>query len=549
MGVQEASQNKEQLSLERFDVLVIGGGVVGSAIARELCRYRLRLGVLEKNPDVCMETSGRNTGVCHGGFAYDTGSLKAKLCVEGNRMMDSLSKELDFPFRRCGKVLVGNTREDYERLLEVIAQGEKNGASNMRMIDEEELHRLIPGVIGKFAMLSGNSGILDPFQMTIALAENAVQNGARYFLEREVTGIRQTEEGYLVETSRETFRTRWVINSAGLNCAKISEMLGIRGHRVIGSKDDYILLDNRLGKDLPMPIYTVPSNTYMGIHVTITTDGNVLLGPTAQDTENLSWYGVEQKNLDFLYKAAMDLWPNFTRADYIRTYSGILPKWIDGNGKIQDFCIEIRDDIAPRAVNLVGIESPGLTASVAIARHVIRMMQERERFPGNESFDPVRHGIVRFAEQEPQVQAGLIEENPDYGQLVCRCQKVTRAELLQAVHNPLGVRTLTGLKVRTRAMMGRCQGGYCQMRLTQMLEEELRIPEKEILYSRPGSPLFFGKVREIADTGNNGTEKAEAGNAKNGNTESERGKGMDIGRMPGDKRNSMEPVPGEEAHS
>lgn len=480
-----------------FDVLIIGGGVIGSAIARELGRYRLKVGVLEKNTDVCYETSGRNTGVCHGGFAYDRGSLKAKLCVEGNRIMGEVARELDFPFKRCGKVLVGNTQEEYDRLQEVIAQGEANGATGLRMITEEELKAMIPGVKGSFAMLSENSGILDPFLMTIALAENAVHNGAEYFLEHEVTAISREDDTYVVTAGGETFRTRWVINSAGLGCGKISDMLGIKGYKLIYSKDDYIILDDRLGRDLPMPIYTVPSNTYMGIHVTPTTDGNVLLGPTAEDTDNNSWYGVEQKNLDYLYEEAMKLWPNFTRGDYIRTYCGILPKWVDDEGRIQDYKIEILDDIAPNAVNLVGMESPGLTASVAIARYVIDMMQEREKFEENPDFDPIRKGIERFSRLDEETQARLVEENPDYGELICRCQKVTKAELLQAIHNPLGVHTVTGVKYRTRAMMGRCQGGYCQMRITRMLEEELGIAPEEITYAREGSRMFFGKVREV----------------------------------------------------
>ena len=481
---------------EIFDVLIIGGGVVGSAIARELSRYRLSIAVLEKNPDVCLETSGRNTGVCHGGFAYDIGSLKARFCVEGNRMMGDLAGELDFPFKRCGKVLVGNTQEEYERLLEVIAQGEANGASGMRMIDEEELHRLVPGVEGKFAMFSENSGILDPFVFTIALAENAVHNGVRYFLNHEVTGIDRADDDYLVSTPGGTFRSRWVINSAGLNCGAVSDMLGLTGYRIVYSKDDYIILDQRRGKDLPMPIYTVPSNTYMGIHVSPTTDGNVLLGPTAEDTDNNHRYGVEAKNLEYLEKEARSIWPHFDRSDYIRTYSGILPKWADEDGNIRDYKIEIRDDIAPRAVNLVGIESPGLTSAVPIARYVIGMMQEREKFEANDGFDPIRHGIRRFADMSPAEQAQAIREDPDYGELVCRCQKVTMAELKQAVRSPLPIRTVTGVKYRTRAMMGRCQGGYCQMRITRMLEEELGIPVKEITYAKEGSQLFFGKVRE-----------------------------------------------------
>lgn len=483
-----------------YDMIVIGAGVVGSAIARELSRYKLDIAVLEKNLDVCFETSSRNTGVCHGGFAYDPGSLKARLCVEGNRMMGQLSGELGFSFKRCGKVLVGNTDEEYEQLLRVMAQGEVNGATGLRMIDEEELHRLVPAVLGKFALLSENSGILDPFMFTISLAENAVHNGAEYFFDSEVTDIRREEDGtWTIITVHGIFRSRWVINAAGLGCGKISDMLGLTGYHIIGSKDDYIILDRRLGSLVPMPIYTVPSNTYMGIHVTITTDGNVLLGPTAEDTDDLSYYGVEQRNLDYLYEEAVRIWPHVQRSDYIRTYSGILPKWVDENGRIQDFKIEIVDDVAPHAVNLVGIESPGLTASVAIARYVISMMQEREKFEEDPSWDPIRKPIPRFEQLCPEEQARLIAENPDYGELVCRCEKVTRAEILQAIHNPLGCTTMASVKYRTRSMMGRCQGGYCQMRISRMLEEETGQKETELVYMRKDGHPFYGKVREAAD--------------------------------------------------
>ena len=480
----------------RFDVIIIGGGVVGCAIARELSRTRLRVGVLERNLDVGYETSARNTGVCHGGFAYDVGSWKARLCLEGNRLMDQVARELDFPFRRCGKVLVGRTPEDYRRLEEVMRQGEAIGVSGLSMIGGEELHRLIPGVQGSFAMLSATSGILDPVQMTIALAENAAANGVRFFLGQEVTGIVRLEDGYRIATRTSSFETRWVINSAGLSCGRISRMLGLPGYRILYSKDDYILLDERLGREVPMPIYTVPSNTYMGIHVTLTVDGNLLLGPTAEESDHWENYGVEQKNLDFLHQAAMDIWPHFTRGDVIRTYSGVLPKWTDGEGVIQDFKMEIVDDVAPRAVNLVGIESPGLTSSVAIARHVLEMMREREDIGERDGFDPVRRGIRRFRDMTPEEQQAAIAEDPDYGEVICRCQKVTRAEIRRAIRNPLGVRTLAGIKYRTRAMTGRCQGGYCQMRLCRMLEEECGIPPEEILLSREGSNMLFGKVRE-----------------------------------------------------
>ena len=478
-----------------YDVLIIGGGVVGCAIARELSAYRLKIGVLEKNPDVGYETSARNTGVVHGGFAYDVGSLKAALCVEGNRMMGELAEELHFPFKRCGKILVGNTEEEYARLLEVIRQGEACGASNLRMVNREELHAIIPSVEGNFALLSENSGIVDPFLMTSALAENAAENGVDFHLSCEVCDICREDGLWIVRSKNAVFKTRWIINSAGAQCGKISEMLGIRGYRIIYSKGDYIVLDPRLGTMVPMPIYTVPSNTYMGIHVTVTTEGNLLLGPTAENKEDPEDYGTEQKNLDFLYEEAMRIWPHFTKGDYIRTYSGVLPKWVDENGTIRDFRIEIRDKEAPNAVNLIGIESPGLTASVPIARYVIRLMKEREAFEPNADFNPVRNEIRRFADCTLEEQEALIRENPDYGEIVCRCNKVTRAEILSAIHNPLGARTMAAVKYRTRCMMGRCQGGYCQMRIAQMLEAEAGLGPCEVMYARDGSPLFFGQVR------------------------------------------------------
>ena len=442
---------------ELYDVLVIGGGIVGSAVARELSRYRLRIGVLEKNLDVCNETSGRNSGVVHGGFAYDRGSLKAKLCVEGNRMMGELAKELDFRFIRCGKVLVGNTDEDMETLKRTIRQGEDNGASGLELIDEKRLHELVPAVVGKFAMYSKNSGIVDPFGYTIALAENAHANGAEYHFGCEVTDISRDGDGnYCISTSGGTFYSRWVVNSAGLGCGKISDLLGITGYHIIGSKGDYIILDKRTGPLLPMPVYPVPSNTYMGIHVTNTTDGNVIIGPNADLVTDFTYYGVPQENMDYLANSASDLWPCIRKQDYIRNYSGILPKWVDDQGVIQDFKIEIRDD-----------------------------------------FNPERKGIRRFEECSMEEQARLIEEDPDYGEVICRCEKVTKAEILKAIHNPLGVDTMTGIKYRTRSMMGRCQGGYCQMRIEQLIEQELGKKETQVQYEREGSQVLFGKVREV----------------------------------------------------
>lgn len=483
--------------MKSYDIVIVGGGVIGSSIARELSRYKLKVAVLEKNLDVCFETSGRNSAVLHGGFAYDKGSFKAKFCLEGNIEFDEVAKELDIPFKRTGKVLVGNTKEDMEQLKKIMAQGIENGVQGLEIIDNNKLHELVPKVNGKFALFSKNSGILDPFLFTISLAENAVANGVKYYLDTEVTNILRQDNSYIIETNKESFKSRWVINSAGLNCSKISNMLGLEKYKTIGSKGTYIILDKCTGDLLPMPVYPVPSNTYMGIHVTPTMDNNVTVGPDAEffNIDELEPdYGVPKKNMDYLAEDANNLWPCINKKDYIRNYSGILCKLVDENGKIQDFKIELNEK-APNTVNLIGIESPGLTCAVPIGRHVVDLIKEKETLEIDNEFNPIHKNILKFSEQSLEKQNELIKENSDYGEVICRCEKVTKAELLQAINNPLGADTLMSIKYRTRAMMGRCQGGYCQMRIAEMILSEKNKELKDILYGRNDSNLFVGRVK------------------------------------------------------
>lgn len=481
---------------EKYDVVIIGAGVVGSAIARELSRYELNIAVLEKNLDVCNETSGRNSAVVHGGFANPIGSLKARCCVEGNKIMPSLAKELDFPFIRCGKVLVGNTEEDRQQLEKIMQQGHINGCENLEMIDEKQLHELVPSVVGKFAMWSKNSGIMDPFLYTVALAENAHENGVEYWFNHQVTGIDKEKDTYYIHTNHGDFCTRWVVNAAGLGAKAISDMLGLTGYKVIGSKSNYIVLHKRMGKLLPMPVYPVPNNTYMGIHVTPTVDGNVTVGPDAENAGLDNEYDVVQENIDSLAKEGAKLWPHIFNKDKIRTFAGIQPKLVDNEGNVQDWKVEINDTVAPQAVNLIGIESPGLTGSVPLARYVIRMMQERESFKEKDNFNPYHKGIIRFSDCDLNQQAQLIKENPYYGDVICSCEGITKAEILQAIHNPLGVHTMVGIKYRTRAMMGACQGGFCQMKIEQLIEKELNIDPEDIRYNNQDSWILNGKMRK-----------------------------------------------------
>lgn len=478
-----------------YDVIVIGAGVVGSAVARELSRFDLKIGVLEKNLDVCNEQSGRNSAVIHGGFAYETGSNKARFCVEGCLGFEELAEELDIPYKMTGKVLVGNTEEDYESLQKTIDRGEKNGSIGLRMIDKKELNEILPAAVGEFAMLSPKSGIVDPFIYTIALAENAVDNGAEFFFDNKVEEIvRNKDNTFTVKTTSGEFSTKWVINCAGNNAGEVSNLLGIHGYEFSPTKGEYIVLDQKVGHLLPMPLYPVPSTKYMGIHVTPTIDGNVTVGPNANKVPDTKDYGVLKESIEFLSEDAFKLWPHIHKKDYIRTYAGIQSMWKQNSKEKNDFVIEVRDD-KPNIINLVGIESPGLTCAVPIAREVVRKLKQKVELKEDENFNPIRKGIVKFSELSTEEQKELIKKNSDYGDVICRCEKVTRAEIIEAINNPLNVDTVTGIKYRTRAMLGRCQGGYCQMRITKLIRQVKNKKVDEIMYCRQGSQMFSKKVR------------------------------------------------------
>lgn len=481
---------------QTYDVIVIGGGVVGSAVARELSRYRLRVAVLEAESDVCTQTSGRNTGMLHAGFLYKTGSLKAVCAVEGNAEFDAVAAELDVPFKRTGKLIVGFTDEDRRRLEAFKARGEANGVPGLEIVDRARMDRLDPSAGGNFAMWSPTSGVLDPFQYTIALAENAIQNGAEYFL--NCAFQRETRQGgiHILHTTRGDFLTRWVVNCAGLHSAEVSAALGIPGCVIRPVKGEYYVLDKRAGAFAKIPVYPAPNpdNTF-GTHATPTVDGNVLVGPDSQLAGDLRDYASTRPSMDGLLESGSKMFKHMRREYFIRNFAGIRPKRVDPDtGEVQDFLLERRDEV-PGVVNLVGIESPGLTSALPLARRAVALIGEREDLEVNENFDPVRRGILRFSEQDPETRRRLIAENPDYGEIVCRCECVTRAEILAAIHSPLGARTVNAVKVRTRAAMGRCQGGYCETRITALLRKELGLEVPQVELGPKGSWMFTGHVR------------------------------------------------------
>ncbi|NLI92134.1 MAG: NAD(P)/FAD-dependent oxidoreductase [Peptococcaceae bacterium] len=492
-----------------YDIIIIGSGVVGSAVAREMSKYKMKIAVLEKELDVCSETSGRNSGVLHAGFNNKPGSLMAKYCVEGCLGFDQIAKELDIPFKRTGKIVVGFTEEDKEKLIRLIEQGEKNGVPGLELIGKEKIKELAPYVDGEFAMYSPATGILNPFIYTIALAENAHENGVDFYFDQEVIAIHnlgsnssqiaeQTGIRYEVKTIKDTFTARWIINCAGLNSDKIARMLGIKDYTIYPCRGEYFILDQKAGEYLKIPAYPVPNPKVggLGIHITPTIDGNILVGPSNEFIDEKDNYSSTQEIQDLLIRDGSRIFPYLKREFFIRNFAGIRPKLVSKSiGGFADFVIEEREE-TPQAIILVGIESPGLTSAIPIARRVIEMIGQKEDLKPKESFNPYRKGILSFKEQTLEKKKELITQNSFYGEIICRCETITKAEILEAIHNPLGVDTVVGIKNRVRAMMGRCQGGYCETRITELLMEEKKKTEKEILYARRNGNMFTGKVRE-----------------------------------------------------
>ncbi len=481
-----------------YDVLIIGGGVIGSAVARELSRFRLSIAVLEKEYDVCCETSAHNSGVLHAGYNNRPGTSMARFCVEGNEGFDRVAEELDVPFRRTGKLVVGFDENDLIELRKLKEQGDANGCRGLEMVGRDRIRALAPLIEGEFALYSPMTGILDPFQLTVGLAENACRNGAEYFLHAGVTAIRRELGLYRASTPRGDFTGRWVINCAGLYADKIASLLGVGDYHVYPCRGEYFVLDKRTGPMLPLPVYPVPNirTGGLGIHLTPTVDGNITIGPSAEYIDERDDYAVTRPVLDTLLREGSRIFPHLKREHFIRNFSGIRPKLTDkSQGGYHDFVIDMRPEV-PCAVNLVGIESPGITSALPIAREVVRLLQSVEALREKEDFDPVRKRPPCFRGLSAEERAALVAEDPDYGEIVCRCETITRAEVLAAIRNPLGVSTMTGIKIRCRAMMGRCQGGYCQTRIAELLMRERGIAPADLLYSRSGSWLFTGELRE-----------------------------------------------------
>lgn len=474
-----------------YNVAVIGAGVIGALTARELSRYNLKIALLERANDVAMGTTKANSAIVHGGYDAEPGSLKAKFNVEGTAMMGELTTELNVPFKNDGSLVLAFSVEEKKTLKELYRRGLENGVHDMKIIGPEETRELEPHVSNKVvaALYSGTAGIVCPYELTIAAAENAVVNGAEFFRNTEVKAISYNGELFTIETNNGIFKAEYVINAAGTHCDEVARMIGDDSINIISRAGEYYLMDKAYGDLAKRILFQCPNKMGKGALVTPTVDGNLLIGPTAVDQDDKDNVDTSVEGLKSVIEKAQKSVPEVTVAGAITSFAGVR-----AHDKSGDFIIG-PSKVNDRFINLAGIESPGLSSAPAIAVAAANMIKEKEHPSVNYHFDPIRPAPIKFREMNDEERAELIKKDSRYGRIVCRCESVTEGEILDAVNSVVGARDMDAVKRRTRAGMGRCQSGFCGSKIVELISSELGIAMEEVTKFGGDSKVVFERTK------------------------------------------------------
>ena len=466
------------------DIIVIGAGVVGCSIARELSKYNLDVLVVEKNSDVSEGISKGNSGIVHAGYNEKIGTLKAKLNIEGNKIFDDLSRDLQFPFKRNGAFILAFKDEEMKTLESLKENGEKLGVEGLEILTREEALNIEPNlnkeIVGVLNVKT--SGIVSPYEMTIALAENAAENGVEFKLNSKVTNIEKISEGYKVTlNNKELVSGKLIINASGLEGDFLNNLVSMSKREINPVKGEYCLFDKVAGAMINKTLFQVPNKLSKGVLVTPTAEGNLLVGPNAVEGKTLE---TSREGIDEILDKSKKSLEELPVARILNTFSGIRPKTKEG-----DFIIEEVVD-AKNFINVIGIDSPGLTAAPAIGVYVVNMIKDKLDLIEKKNFKKTREKIVRFAELSLEEKNKLIKEKPAYGHMVCKCEFVTEGEIVEAIHRPIKALTVDAIKRRTRASMGGCQGVGCTLPISKILSRELGIDISDINKNSEGSPVI-----------------------------------------------------------
>ena len=484
--------------MKNFHVAIVGGGVIGSAVAWELSKYKLDVAVFEKGVDVCSGTSKANSGVVHSGINSSPGSLKARFCVEGNKMFQALSEKLGFSLKWVGKYVIAKNKEETDELERLKKVGEENNVPSLEIQSGSEVIQKEPNVSCYEGLWVPTAGIILPYEFTIALAENAVLNNVVFYLETKVNGLKKTSDGFLIETNRGVFQSNVVVNAAGLNCIDVVSMLEKPDFKVYPCRGEYLILDKEYGNLINSMIYPVPVRELgvLGVHITPTIEGNILLGPSAEFIDDPDDTSTTRDMMKTLIKEAKEIIPVIPEKGVITAYSGIRCKLASPEeGGWADYRIE-ESKQNPGLINLLGIESPGLTAAPAIAKEISSMLSGFFDLELKDNFKTRRIFDKRFSEMSFEEKSKLVKDDSSHGRIICRCEQVTEGEVIKALSNPLGAQSLSAVKYRCRAGMGRCQGGFCTQHIVRVMEKNFDMDVKEIRLKSPDSNLFIGRTRD-----------------------------------------------------
>lgn len=476
-----------------YDAVIIGGGAVGCAVARYLSRYRLSICLVERGEDVCVGTSKANSAICHAGFDAPVGSAKARFNVEGSRMMEGLSQELDFPYRRCGSLVLCFDEAELPHLRELLERGVQNGVEGLEILDRAALRALEPAVSDKAvaALWAPTGAVLCPFGMTIALAENAAANGCAFRFNTEVARIERRDGFFRLHTGGDCIDTRVVISAAGVYGDALHNQLCADKLTIVPRRGEYCLLDRTCGQLVQHTIFQLPSAMGKGVLVTPTVHGNLLVGPTAVDQPDKDRTATTAEGLRSVAETAAKSVENLPMRDVITSFAGLRAHL---SGPEDDFIVGESTDGFFEAV---GIESPGLSSAPAIGRYLAELAAAKLHAAEKEDFIAQRRDMPHPREMDFASRQDLIARDPAYGQVICRCEGVTEGEIRDAIRRVPGARSLDGVKRRVRAGMGRCQGGFCGPKVMELLSRELHVPITALNKGGGESRLLAGRTKEV----------------------------------------------------
>ncbi len=477
-----------------YDVSIIGAGVIGTYIARELSRYKLDIAIVEKTNDVANGTTKANSAIIHAGYDAKVGTNKGKFNALGNPMFDKVCEELDVPFKRIGSLVIGFDDEDMETIKGLYKNGEKLGIPNMEVIDKEKVKEMEPNINDEVvgALYAPTCGIIGPWELAIALAENAIENNVQLFLNEEVQDIKKKDNGYEIITGNKTIETKCVINCAGVYADKIYGMVAEPNFKIIPRRGQYYILDKSVGDLANHVIFQCPTKLGKGVLVAPTVHGNIIVGPDAENLDDKEAIDTTAERLKFVKDMSFKSYPNMPINKAITSFAGLRAEPSTG-----DFIIEESSE-AKGFINVAGIKSPGLSSSPAIAEYVVELVNDIfQGLEEKEDFQPRRKKIVRFDELSNEEKSELIEKDSSYGRIICRCEHVTEGEIVDIIRRKAGATTVDGVKRRARPGSGRCQGGFCGPRVMEIISRELNIEVNEVVKDSLDSYVLTEKTKEI----------------------------------------------------